>query len=152
MAFVSYGAREVHFKIVLAGLGPPEECDWSHLLDLPAARRIRGFAVRLQVETLPDPTSYRALARLILKGADGLIVAPNSSSPSLDPLRSTIPCIECAADATPAEIEVVIRSLVDSILEEVARAAPTKASTTSRSIARKRRRSTFSRRPRRRLY
>ncbi len=151
----SHGLRElrgeVRLKIVLAGLAPPEDCDGSRLLGLSSFERVRGFEVRLQVETLPDPASYRALASLILKGADGLVVAMRSSSPSLELLRSSsIPLAECAADATPREIEEVIRALADSILEKFTRPAPIDASPASRGIARKRRRSAFSRRYRRR--
>lgn len=107
MPLINYAAREVTCKVVYYGPGRSgKTTNLQYIFErVPVARRgemislatqgdrtlffdflpldlgtIAGFAVRLQLYTVPGQSYYRATRRLVLQGADGVIFVADSQT------------------------------------------------------------------------
>lgn len=111
MSFINYNAKEIHCKIVYYGPslgGKTTNLQWvyhktnvqekSDLIELPTdiertlffdflpieVGRIRGFATRFHLYTVPGQVVYDASRKLILKGLDGVVFVADSQAERME--------------------------------------------------------------------
>jgi signal recognition particle receptor subunit beta len=145
MAFVNLARREIHCKIVYYGPGlcgkttnlvalhqriPPARRSELVRLQTPGERtlyfdflpldlgEIHGLHTRFHLYTVPGQVSLRAMRRLVLQGADGVVFVADSdparffaNRQSLDDLRQNLARLGRPLDALPLVLQYNKRDL-----------------------------------------
>ena len=83
--------------------------------------QVRGFALRIQLYTVPGQVRYNATRRLVLNGADGIVFVADSrcerkerNKESLDDLKRNLSFYNKDIDQIPLVLQFNKRDLVDS--------------------------------------